>query len=118
MAKVKTVRLDIPQGATYIHTFTHTEQDEVTPIDLTGFTARLQMRSTVKSSTVLHEATTSNGGIAITPASGVVDLRISATDTAGFAFTRAVYDLEIEAPDGTVTRIVKGSIVVDPEVTR
>jgi hypothetical protein len=33
-------------------------------------------------------------------------------------WTTAVYDLEIEFPDGTVVRRMAGSVVVSPEVTR
>lgn len=119
MARVTEVALLIPQGSTYIHEFTYVEEDEVTPIDITGFTARCQIRRTIKNTTIELECTTENSKIVITDeTNGVFELRIPSTDTEAFSFTRAVYDIEMIAPDLSVSRVVQGKVKVDPEVTR
>ena len=119
MAKVTEVVLLIPQGSTYTHEFTYVEEDETTAVDLTGYTLRGQIRKTIKSSTTELECTSANGKLALTtPASGKFELRIPSTDTEAFTFTRAVYDIEVIAPDATVSRVVQGKVKVDPEVTR
>ena len=87
------------------------------PVNLTGYTARMNIRSTVDATTILHSLTTENSGIALGGAAGTVDLLISATDTALFAFGTAVYDLELIS--GTVvTRLLSGNVTLSKEVTR
>ncbi len=88
------------------------------PIDLTGCTARMQVRADVESPLVLIELSTLNGRIVLGGAAGTVDLGIAATDTAAMAWTSGVWDLEITHPGGDVSRLAEGSISVSPEVTR
>lgn len=90
-----------------------------TRINLTGFTARMQVRASKASPTILHEFTTENGGITITaPLTGTITIKASATITAGWTFTTGVYDLEVVSSGGIVTRLLEGTFTVDPEVTR
>ena len=91
---------------------------DLIPVDLTGCTARMQVRSEVTSPVVLVELTTENGRILLGGADGTVDLLISAADTAAFAWEAGVWDLEIVHPGGQVTRLAEGSLSVSPEVTR
>lgn len=87
------------------------------PVNLTGYTARMNIRSTVDATTILHSLTTENSGIALGGAAGTVDLLISATNTALFTFGTAVYDLELIS--GTVvTRLLSGNVTLSKEVTR
>jgi hypothetical protein len=88
------------------------------PVNLTGFTARMQIRETVESTTVLHSLTTENGGITLGGAAGTIALLISATDTAAFTFDSAVYDLEIISAGGVVTEVMSGTVTLGDEVTR
>jgi hypothetical protein len=69
--------------------------------------------------------TTENSGISITAATGIVDLLISAADTAAldtdFDVAQWTYDLEIYNDTVSpvyVERIAEGAVVVFPEVTR
>lgn len=88
-----------------------------TPIDLTGYTARLHMRSTWYADTAL--LTLSDGvGITLGGSAGTIDLALSAEATAALVWRDAVYDLELEAPAGTVRRVIEGRVRVVPEVTR
>lgn len=88
------------------------------PVNLTGFTARLQMRQSLNNTTVLKELTTENGGITINTTDYTITLSISAADTADFDFTQAVYSLELVSGASIVTQIAKGSVSVEQEVTR
>lgn len=88
-----------------------------TPIDLAGFTARMQIRAKLDDPTVLKELTTENGGITIDNTSKTIVLTIAATDTSLFTFTSAVYSLEmIEGIE--VLSFIYGSISLDKEITR
>ena len=117
MAVTTRVDLYVPQGSTYIHTFEYVASDG-SAIDLTGYTARMQIRETVDATTTIYEATSAGGEITTTPLEGKVVLTIDATDTSAFTFSTAVYDLELEATDTTVIRLVKGKVKLDKEVTR
>ena len=88
------------------------------PVNLTGFTARMELREDVDDATVLHSMTTENGGITLGGADGTIDLLVSAANTSGFTFGHAVYDLELISASGVVTRLLSGTVVVSKEVTR
>lgn len=88
------------------------------PVDLTNFTARMQIRSDINSADIIVSLTTENGGITLGGANGMITLLISATATAAFTFQSAVYDLEIVDAGGVVTRLLSGNITLSQEVTR
>jgi hypothetical protein len=87
------------------------------PINLTGYTARMQIREKIESDTVIHELTTENAGILINSTDSTIALNIPFSTTALFIFSTAVYSLEIVAA-GTVVPLYNGNIVLVKEVTR
>lgn len=117
-----TYNITCQQGATFRRTLTWTDSAKK-PYDLTGFSARMQVRSTVDSSTVILSLTTQNGRISLGSSAslttkGQVNLIISATDTAALVPGLYVYDLELVSAGGEVDRIVEGNFKVSAEVTR
>lgn len=110
--------LTILQGETWRHQLVWKAGTPYVPVDLTGCSARMQVRSAVDSATVLLELTTANGGIELGGSSGEITLHLSAADTAALSWARGVYDLEVVMSDSTVRRLLEGSIKVKPEVTR
>lgn len=98
---------------------TPTEEDpseyEIYP--LTNHTARMQVRRTIESETPVITLTTENGRISISGGSGLITLTISAADTAALT-SNGVYDLEIIASNGVVSRVIKGTFTLSLEVTR
>lgn len=104
------------QGATFTRVFTWTDESEV-PVDLTGYTARMHVRTAVATASTTIELTTANGRIALGGATGTITLQLSATDTAALAAKRYVYDLELVSGT-TVTRLLQGAFTVSAEVTR
>lgn len=116
-----TTRLDIlvQQGARYQRSVTAKNSDG-TVMNLTGYSARMQIRPTVASNTILLEASTANGRITIpTPANGIVIIDIGADVTAPLNWTVACYDLEIFTVDpANVIRLIEGYASLSKEVTR
>lgn len=113
------LNLKIEQGATFRQSLQWKTGDPATSVNLTGYQARMQIRSDVTSAVVLADMTTANGRILITDAvNGKFDLYLTAVETAALSFESGVYDLELVAPDNTVTRLLAGSVVLSPEVTR
>lgn len=107
----------IEQGATYLRTFTRFESDGVTPVDLTGVKARMQIRQALRTSRPMLDATTENGMLVIGGPDGTVTLQFSA-ETTDKLLTDGVYDLELVHPSGFVERILEGEVQVSLNVTR
>lgn len=87
------------------------------PVDMTGFTARMQIRQKLEDTNVIKELTTENGGITINNTNRTLTLTISATDTAAFTFQTAVYSLELVS-GATVIPFTGGTVSLVKEVTR
>lgn len=96
--------------------------------DIEGFSVRMHVRPKIASpkEEILVVLTTENGRITLDEEEeGRMVLEIDALTTREFdaGTSRATgkkyyYDLEVEAPDGEVTRILEGLFTVFPEVTR
>jgi hypothetical protein len=106
----------IEQGATYSQVITY--KDNGVAVNLTGYTARMQVRATLEAATALIELTTANGRIALGGAAGTITLSISATDTEALTSGRGVYDLELVSGSGIVTRLLQGVCTISRNVTR
>ena len=88
------------------------------PIDLTGYTAAMQLRLQAASPNPSSlNLTSSNGGITITPVAGEMDILMTTAQTGALNAGFYVYDLEI-ALSGVVTRIIQGQITVSAQVTQ
>lgn len=104
----------IEKGATWRQNIQWKDDDGLA-IDLTNYTARMQLRREYRTN-IIHELTTENGGIDITALTGEIDLLIEATDTADFIDTKVLYDLELI--NGTeVVRLLSGCITISENVT-
>lgn len=110
----------ILRGSTFGHAF-RLENPDGTPIDLSGYTARMQIRRSINSATILLELTEGNGRIEFDSINGRITLKIASDITAGLAFSGR-YDLEIVLPviagPDVVYRIAEGKIILSKEVTR
>ena len=104
-----------PQGATFAKELTYTIDDE--PVDLTTYTARMQVREKHTSQTAKVTLTTENGGITLGGDEGTINLYIADETTSQINAKEYVYDLELTA-GGEVYRLIEGKFIVTPEVTR
>ena len=110
--------IKVEQGATFSQTFTW--KISANPVDLTGYTARLKVRDTARRPSAANEMislTSPSGGIVLGGAAGTIAVTISASATASLLAGKYVYDLELVAPNTTVTRLIKGTFTVLSEVT-
>jgi hypothetical protein len=108
--------VEIDQGADWFFNVTY-EQPAGTPVNITSYTAALQLRSLPQSATAVLSLTTGSG-ITITGASGLVAVHATAVQTGAIVAGDYYYDLEITSPSGVVTRLVQGQALVNPQVTR
>jgi hypothetical protein len=117
-----TYNMTCDQGSTFLRTFVLEYQDAIDPNlyhphNLSGYTARMQIRRDISSSTVLAELTTENGKISVGGSNGEVTVTMTAQQTA-LIERSGVYDIEIVSPSGEVQKIVRGDFVLNLEVTR
>lgn len=87
------------------------------PINLTGYAAKMQVRSAAGAVDVLLELSTVNGRIVLGTVNGSITLVVTAAVTSLVTWTSGVYDLKLVAPDGTETRLIEGNITVSAGVT-
>lgn len=90
------------------------------PYDLTGFTAKMQIRESYTSSTALITLSTETAGIEIpVPTNGKIYIEFLPADTASISnYSRDyVYDLEITS-GSFVKRLIEGKVTIMPEVTQ
>lgn len=122
-----TYNMTIEQGSTFGRLISVEQPDLVAdptgatfePFLLNGYTARMQIRRNVDSSTAMLSLTTENGGITINPgtADNEIKLSVTAANTA-LLTSDGVYDLEIIDSLGEVSKVIRGTVTVIPEVTR
>lgn len=104
-----------PQGATFSKQLTWKIEDD--PVDLTSYTARMQVREKHTSTAKILDLTTENGGISLGGDQGTIQIEVAASDTADLVAKCYVYDLELVS-SSTVTRLIEGQFMVTPEVTK
>jgi len=123
----------IEQGATTDFRIEYRDSNN-TPIDLTPYEARMQIRPTPSSTTIicrlLSNLDVDGTGLNLTPtvnnliypkSSGSIGIVISAASSSTFDFSEAYYDLEIYSGSGVtqvVERILEGKVRLSREVTR
>lgn len=106
--------LVIEQGATFLLALTYS--DAAGPVNLTGCSARMQVRS-VADNALLLTLTTENGRIALGGAAGTINLSVDAATTSALPLIGARYDFELIFPGGTVLRLLRGAVQICGEVT-
>lgn len=115
MAAAK-IDLKIEKGATYRKIY-YWKNSNLEPVDLTGYTARMQIRKSATSFNNFLELTTENGGITITPLEGKIELYISDTNTSALISPKGNYDLELVHDIG-IEKFVRGYVSIIEEITK
>lgn len=113
--------LQISQYATYIMTFVwsagtcgcSTVGATITPVDLVGYTATLQIRQFVSGPLVVDLSSY----IVLGGTAGTITLTVPSSVTAGFTWWNGVYDLLLTSSSGIATRLLQGSVTVTPGVS-
>lgn len=106
----------IPQGTYQEKIFTYGDANGA-PFNLTGMTARMQIRPYKGSTNILLSITTENGGIALGGVSGTVTIVIRTAQTALIA-SDGFYDIELIDAQGEVDRFLEGAVRLNAEVTK
>ena len=117
--------LCINQGATFVRTFIWnvgtcccgTVGSAPGPVDLTGYTAMMQIRAYVNPTAPLYYDASSHLTLGPPNPIGEIGLSIPASDTETFTWWSGFYDLLLTDSSGNVTRLLQGTVTVAPGVT-
>lgn len=118
MQKPGKLDLEMWQGASWDYTLTWTTGG--TPVNLTNYSARMQVRDSYDAGTAVLSLT-SGAGITLGGTAGTVFLEANAVTTAAIPArpdNAYIYDLELVSAGTVVTRLVEGAFTVYPEVTK
>ena len=85
---------------------------------LENWDARMQIRNTISSDTVLIELTKANNGIILGDTVGEVTVNITSAQSNLFEWSTGVYDIELIDTNAKVTRYLRGKVSVVRGVTR
>lgn len=108
--------LKVNQGATLRRSF-RLQDENGHNLDLTGASARLQFRRTLRSSVVLLEANVENGRLVLDEGNGQITLILSAEETAIFDQS-CPFGLEVTFAGNLDQRNYQGFLRVNPTVVR
>ena len=119
------------QGSTFLRVFKIEQPDLLADptgntfenYDLSGHSARMQIRRTADSDTVIINVNSSSasapGRLEVNPASANNQIHVFLSDAVTASIeTSGVYDLEVIAPNGFVSKVVRGTFTLIPEVTK
>jgi len=114
----KKLDITIEQGATFVMNLTWTNPAG-SPVNLAGYTAKMQARWKYSDATALVTFSTQDGTITLGGAAGTIAVSGPATITGVTRLRYGVYDLELtETSTGKVTRLLQGRALISPEVTK
>ena len=108
---------EVDQNATFTFEVQYTEEDEVTPIDLTGATAKMQVRDTKGGTKLAFTLTSPSGGITIDEPNGKLTIKITPTQTNKMFYPKSAYDLVLIDPSVNKTRLLEGYMTLSRSVT-
>ena len=87
------------------------------PNNLAAVTARMQIRPSAASDTIIDTLTTENGKIIVDNTAKTITILVDAITTAGYTFQTAVYSMELIV-SGEVIPFIYGNLSLEKEITR
>ena len=112
--------LNISQGATFTARIAVTDAAGLA-LNLSGYTTRGHARGYFGATGLLMDldpdVVSGESPDYLALPSGLVDINLTAVQTAALPIHQAVYDVEMYNDAGTVTRILEGKVNIAPEVT-
>ncbi len=105
--------ISIDQGSDFTSTVTVEGSDGVV-FNLTGYTARGQIRKSYTSTTAVDFTAVIN-----TPSLGAIQIALTAAQTRAMKAGRYLYDVEVvQTSTSKVIRVVEGQVEINPSITR
>ena len=108
---------EVDHGSTFTFQVQYTEDDEITPIDLTGASAKMQVRDTKGGSKLAFTLTSPLGGITIDGPTGTLNVSITPTQTNKLFYPKSAYDIMMIDSNGNKIKLLEGFMTLSRSVT-
>jgi len=116
----KVVNIELDAGTNTNIELDWTDPSTNLPIDLTGYTSHMQIRSVQYDPVILLDLTTENGKIVLGGTAGTITIKFSPTDTNTGQWFKGTYDLYITdtGGSGNETAVARGTVLILPQTTQ
>lgn len=109
---------EVDQNATFTFQVQYTQDDaNETPIDLTGASAKMQVRDTKGGSKLAFTLTSPSGGITIDGPSGTLTIKVTPTQTNKLFYPKSSYDIMVVDSNGNKIKLLEGFMTLSRSVT-
>ena len=112
-----TKNFEVDQNATFTFEVQYTLDDETTPIDITGASAKMQVRDTQGGSKLAFTLTSPSGGIVIDGPTGTVSIKMTPTQTNKLFYPKSAYDIMMIDSNGNKIKLLEGFMTLSRSVT-
>ena len=107
---------EVDQNTTFTFVIEYKDSDGV-PINLTGASAKMQVRDTKGGSKLAFTLTSPSGGITIDPLLGTITVRMTPTQTNKLFYPKSSYDIMLTDSNAVKTKLVEGFLTLSRSVT-
>ena len=107
---------EVDQNATFSFIVEYKDNNGL-PIDLTGSTAKMQVRDTKGGSKLAFSLTSPAGGITITPLLGKLTIKMTPTQTNKLFYPKSSYDIMVTDSNSNKIKIIEGFLTLSRSVT-
>jgi hypothetical protein len=108
---------EVDQNTTFTFQVQYTLEDEVTPINLSGATAKMQVRDTKGGSKLAFTLTSPSGGITINGSTGTLTIKMTPTQTNKLFYPKSSYDIMVVDSNGNKIKLLEGFMTLSRSVT-
>lgn len=108
---------EVDQNATFTFEVQYTAEDEVTPIDLTGASAKMQVRDTKGGNKLAVSLSSSEGNILIDGPEGKLTIKMTPTQTNKLFYPKSSYDIMVIDSNGNKIKLLEGFMTLSRSVT-
>ena len=107
---------EVDQNATFSFVLEYKDNDG-NAIDLTGASAKMQVRDTKGGAKLAVTLTSPSGGIVIDPVNGKLTIKMTPTQTNKLFYPKSSYDLMVVDSNGNKIKLLEGFMTLNRSVT-
>lgn len=107
---------EVDQNTTFTFQIEYLDTTD-SPIDLTGASAKMQVRDTQGGSKIACTLTSPSGGITIDGPEGLLTIKMTPTQTNKLFYPKSAYDIMVIDTNGNKIKILKGFLTLSRSVT-
>jgi hypothetical protein len=107
---------EVDQNATFSFIVEYKDSNGL-PIDLTGATAKMQVRDQKGGTKLAFSLTSPSGGITIDPTNGKLTIKITPTQTSKLFYPKSSYDIMVTDSNANKIKLLEGYMTLSRSVT-